>query len=305
MKRLVVVEIRRFLARRLFLGLTALVAVAFSAAGTIAFVASDDSPAAVERMRERRAEEVAECVEHTRLAIRFDTDEVSDAARRDPRAFCEREIWTSDPRFQYSELSWILRGLGLPPFMILGWLLGASFIGAEWSHRTMTAMLTWEPRRRRVLAAKVAAVAGVLFVWFVLLQIFFAAAMYPAALFEGTFRGIDQQWWTEIAGVVARVAGLGTLAGVFGASLATIGRNTAAAFGGGFIYLAVVERLIHVFKPSWSDWLIGDNAALILIGGREVDHLGHGEPAAALLLVTYAAVIFGGALVLFRRRDLA
>jgi len=37
----------------------------------------------------------------------------------------------------------------------VAWVIGASSIGAEWQARSITTLLTWEPRRARVLAAKV------------------------------------------------------------------------------------------------------------------------------------------------------
>ncbi|MFN2389937.1 MAG: hypothetical protein ABR575_10095 [Actinomycetota bacterium] len=102
-----------------------------------------------------------------------------------------------------------------------------------------------------------------------------------------------------------RAAGLVTLASTFGLSLAAIGRNTAAALGTGFVYLAVVEGLIRRFRPAWSDWLIGDNVGLIFMGTGEVDHLGHSQAAGALLLAVYGCAVLGLALAVFRARDVA
>ena len=39
----------------------------------------------------------------------------------------------------------------------VGWMLGASAIGADWHAGHLTTILTWEPRRGRVLFAKIAA----------------------------------------------------------------------------------------------------------------------------------------------------
>lgn len=302
---LIKLELRRFLARRLFKAASIAVIAGFTVAGVATFIASDDAPAAVRAAREQYEADLEECVQHARLSREIGDDELPARARRDPRGFCREQVWMDDPRFNYEEMNWMLQGLGLPALLMLGWLLGASFVGAEWSHRTMTLALTWEPRRIRLLLAKLVAAAVALFFWFLLVEGFFVAAMYPAAHFEGTLGAIDAGWWQELAGVAARIAGVGSLAGVFGAGIATIGRNTAAAFGGGFVYLAAIERLIHNFKPAWADWLVGDNLALVIFGADEANHLSHGELGATARLVAYALALCVAAAWTFRRRDLA
>ena len=300
MTRLISVELRRLVSRRLFKALTMLALVAFAAIGTIVFVASDDSPERVAAAEVQRREDVAECISNIERGVA----DYPDIAPSDAPQFCRDETYGSDPRFPYEDVTWILGSVGVP-FMMLGWLLGASFLGAEWKDRTITTTLTWERRRIRVLAAKALALSLVAFVWVVALQALFALALLPAGAFEGNMAGVDAAWWTDTTLLMLRSGGIAALAGVFGLSLAAIGRNTAAALGVGFVYLAVIEGMIRGFKPSWVDWLIGDNAALLLIGGDEVTQVGHSQVAAGLLLAAYAAAIFTLALAIFRRRDIA
>lgn len=73
----------------------------------------------------------------------------------------------------------------------------------------------------------------------------------------------------------------------------------------GFVYLAVVEGLIRAFKPSWVDWLVGDNAGLFLMGDLDVNHLGHSQTAAGLLLALYTTALVAIAIGIFRNRDIA
>ncbi|MBA3430190.1 MAG: ABC transporter permease subunit [Actinobacteria bacterium] len=301
---LISVEVRRLLSRRLFKFLTALAVLAFAVVGTIIFVASDNSPRRVAQAHQDRAAGIARCVRDVNDDISGGSHDVAPAAIEDPERFCRNQSYGSDPRFGYRELKWILSSLGFP-LMMLGWLLGASFMGAEWNNRTVTTTLTWEPRRARVLCAKAVALILIAFAWIVALQIVLAGALYPAGAFEGTMAGVDANWWTDTGQIALRAGGLASLAALLGLSLGTIGRNTAAALGVGFIYLSVIEGLIRGYKPAWTDWLVGDNAALVLVGRIEVNHLGHSEAAAGLLLVGYSAAIFGIALVFFRRRDVA
>jgi hypothetical protein len=78
-----------------------------------------------------------------------------------------------------------------------------------------------------------------------------------------------------------------------GASIATIGRNTAAALGIAFGYLAIVEPAIRGLRPSWSPWLLGDNSVVVITnqtpehapgrpvrsGGGDAGRLLHPSPA--------------------------
>lgn len=119
-------------------------------------------------------------------------------------------------------------------------MLGASLIGAEWPSRSIATLLTWEPRRVRVAVAKILATVVVVFVGSVLLQAIFALALLPAAVFRGTTAGADATWLQGVVGIGSRVAAAASLAPVMGASIALLGRSTAAALGAGFVY-ALIE----------------------------------------------------------------
>lgn len=205
---------------------------------------------------------------------------------------------------RFADIQWMLASLGVI-FMMLGWLLGASAVGAEWTPRTMTSLLTWEPRRARVLTAKVISVAVIVWLWILLIQALFTAVLLPSGWLHGTMEGVDGAWWTDHGTLMLRIAGVSVMAAVLGFSLAATGRNTAAALGIGFVYLAVVEGLIRGFRPQWVDWLVGDNAALLMIGSEDVTHLGHSQAAAGLLLLSYCAVMFIAALWVFRAREVS
>lgn len=298
------VEIKRLLSRRLFKGLSLLALAGFAFGGTAAFIASDDSAAAIAKGRRERAAAIQTCVTRVEREAAIDPEEFPADGTTDPQEFCEDEAYGYDPRIAYRDFTWMLRGIGMP-LVMLGWLLGASAIGTEWDNRTMTTTLTWESRRGRVLMAKVLAAAALAFTWLFVLQGVFAAALYPAAEFEGSTAGVDLAWWLDLAGIAGAISAVGALGAILGASIATVGRHTAAALGAGFVYLAVIESLVRNYKPTWVDWLIGDNAALIMVGPEEVNHLSHSGGAALLLLLGYAAVLFLGSIRIFMCRDFA
>ena len=91
---------------------------------------------------------------------------------QEARDFCESQFSfeASDSRAHLVDIADILLGISVL-IMILMWLVGASFIGAEWRHGTITTLLTWEPRRIRLMVAKVAAVVLFGFVVSLLIQL--------------------------------------------------------------------------------------------------------------------------------------
>jgi hypothetical protein len=303
MKTLFLVELQRLRARKLLKWLTIAVIVGGVFAGTMAFFGSNRSPEKVAAAEARFEAETAACISGIEAGTYGDGEITSDM-RSDPAAFCDDEVWMEDPRFRYEEMTWILGTLAFPMAMF-AWLIGASAMGAEWHSRGITTSLTWEPRRVRVLLAKMSSAAVLSFVWVVSLLIVFAALMYPGAALRGTMEGVDAAWFMEAVGGVLRVGAAGSLAAIFGVALATIGRNTAAAFGVGFAYLTIVEGLIRGLKPAWDDWLIGDNLALFTIGPEDVTNVAHSQWGAALLIVGYALALSWIALALFRKREIA
>lgn len=297
------VEVRRLLARRLFRVISTLVLLAFLFAGVMAYLTSSDDPRAIAAASATHRAEVDACIQHLEAgAARGEAGPPE--AQRNPHSFCESERWMRDPRFNYSETTWILSTFAVPLIM-LGLLVGSSSVGAEWSQRTITTLLTWEPRRTRVLAARGGAIALVVFAWALALQAIFMAAVYPAAALRGTLGGIDGEWWSSLLQLAGRAAALCVLGAMIGLALATIGRNSAAAFGVAAAYLTAGEGLIRGFKPSWIDWLVGDNVVLVLMGPADVNHVNHSQGGAALLLLAYMVCLLAVAAAVFHRRDIA
>jgi ABC-type transport system involved in multi-copper enzyme maturation permease subunit len=183
---------------------------------------------------------------------------------------------------------------------------GASMVGAEWRAGTLVTLLTWQPDRRRVAIAKLLACGIVATAIAVVLQVLFTAAFLPAALGPGTTEGLDAAWWRSVVGTELRVAGVIGLAALFVASVAMVGRNTAAALGVAFAYLMVVESIVHAWKPWASRFLLGPNGAIFVTGGDlDTEGFTRSTTTAGLTLLAYAGIAAVLAVVTFRRRDLA
>lgn len=197
-----------------------------------------------------------------------------------------------------------LMGLSFP-LLMFGWLVGASAIGAEWGSRTVSALLTWEPRRTRVLLTKATAAAVSTTLWVVALEIVWTAVMLPVASGGDDARFGAPFSWGDYSEVGLRILAVSVLASILGFALATIGKNTGAALGGGMAYLLIVETLVRNYKDEWNDWLLSTNIVRVIEGATEASLVGRSTAGAAVVLAAYAAGLLLVALWFFRRREMA
>ena len=202
---------------------------------------------------------------------------------------------------------------------VLAFLIGATWIGAEWSTRSLVALLFWVPRRTTVMGKKL----GVLALAATLLGILAQAGWLATA---GILRAVDSAggrlpsgFWGHLLATEGRAVLLTVFAALLGFGLTNLIRNTGAALGIAFVYFAVLETLIRVVRSSWQPWLLSENAiGLVSPGGTTVyvfDGLGPGgfdQPRqivisnlqAGVVLGLITAVIVGAGVYLFNRRDL-
>jgi len=205
--------------------------------------------------------------------------------------------------YELSSFPDVLKGSSLV-LLSVAWMLGASAIGAEWHAGHVTTILTWEPRRGRVMAAKIVASLTSVFVLSLAVQAVLGIALAIDAAGRGSTAGVDASWLSEAAAVALRVALLSSIFGGFGFALASVGRNTAVALGVGFGYLVIVENLVRGLRPQWTPWLLTDNAGLFVVGSQtDVPLLGRTVAGAGLYLAAVAVALLLGASGTFRARD--
>ena len=206
--------------------------------------------------------------------------------------------------FDVNDIGNLLRGTSVN-LIVIGWLIGASLAGAEWAAGTMTTLLAWEPRRVRVLLAKLVAAIVTVLILTLALQLLLAGGLWLLAVTRGV--NVPQpDLWHGIFGSMLRVSALASVAGVFGMAIAMITRSVAAAMASGFIYLAVLEGLIRAYRPGLSRYLVGDNSAAWVTGRP----FSASDPAhavsvahAVVVLLVYAAIFVTAAAFSFRGRD--
>jgi hypothetical protein len=202
---------------------------------------------------------------------------------------------------------------------VFAFLIGATYVGAEWSSRSMVALLFWETRRPRVMGAKIAVVTAAALLIGVAAQLAWLAMAGIWQAVAGDDVPVADGFWHDMLLTQGRGVLLTAFAGLLGFGLTNLVRNTGAALGVAFVYFAVVESALGGFKPTWQPWLLTTNAAaLVMDGGFELtiytdEFDAQGNTKVIEYLVTnlhgglvmgvVTAVVVGVGVVLFSRRD--
>jgi hypothetical protein len=131
---------------------------------------------------------------------------------------------------------------------LLGILLGSTFLAAEFGAAGFGTQLLFEPRRWRLYAAKVAAVAIGCGLVAVLVVAWTGLGQYVASVSRGSTAGVDGGWLVDRAGDTLRVAGACALAAVCALAVGAVARRTVVAVG---VFFGVVIATGFVINTSW------------------------------------------------------
>jgi ABC-type transport system involved in multi-copper enzyme maturation permease subunit len=317
-------ELHRFAARRFIQVLVGLSVVGWLAAVGIGLLVFDEPSAADYAVAQERLEQFLADEEQWRSECVEDAED----AGEDVESFC-------GPPLTAADMGGVEGFLDRPPFVlasageggaiafaagaaVLTFLVGATWIGAEWSHRTIVALLFWVPSRLRVMGTKLGVLALASAALGVVAQLGWLAMAGILQAVAGVDGDLPAGFWGDLLAAQGRSVLLAVLAGLIGFGLANLLRNTGAALGAGFVYFAIVELAVRLIDPTLERWLLSVNAvALVVPGGvtlydysAMVD--GTGEPPTylvtnlqgGLVVGAFAAVIVGVGGWLFARRDL-
>lgn len=328
--RLVRVELRRLRSRRFFLVLVGIGILGYLVG--LLFLAS---------RYEKVTPEVLTRATATRDAQQQQSQEYYQQCLTDPQRPADTSVDSycgPDPAGQQMEVAWFIDvtpfdadefqnltigvGVGVG---LLALFLGATFIGAEWSSRNLVAWLFWEPRRLRLLAAKLTALLGVLLVLAVLAQLIWYVTGKVLLATKGI--PVEQsdpprpEFWTGLFEMQVRAALFVIPTSLLGFGLANLMRNTAATLGVALVYLLGVETLLASLNPHLVPFQFSSAAiAWFTPGGLHYpgdlvynaeyqsmvpEDLVFTNLQGGLVLLAYAAVITLGSCWLFRRRDIS
>lgn len=327
--RLLGVELRRFHVRRM---LIAAFVIGVAIVGlTVAIVYVTAQPLTAEQLAQAEQDyqqqleyweqegptQIAECKESEAAEREASGDDTIDYGC-DQMTAPQREWFIPEPPALADTLTGVVTALTFA-LGFLALLAGTTFTAAELSSRAITTWLTFEPRRVRVFASKVAAAAiGVLLPATVLLGLAVAGVMAAFGL-----RGIDATMSSaETTAVVhsnLRLAVLVVVVGAVGAALGILLRHTAAVLGVAIGWGILVEQIVPALAPRLTPWFVLPNVGAWVEGSRayfvytctptsdgtECEYLertitlAHG----GIYLSVAAVVVVAVSLLVFRRRD--
>ena len=201
--------------------------------------------------------------------------------------------------------------------VLLGVVLGASLMGADWGAGTMTTLLAWEPRRIRVFLTRALVVAIIVAVMTLVLQALLLGGFRLAVALRGTTLGSPPGLLGDVVQSALRVSAVAVAFGLVAMAVATVGRSTVAAVGVLFGYLVLVEGVIAGFRPSIQDRLLVRAAGVVISQqpiydqsasfnsgfSNQLPRVLLGLTEAWVVAAVYVVVLMVLALLAFRARD--
>ncbi|MGC5021179.1 ABC transporter permease subunit [Micromonospora sp. DT47] len=208
---------------------------------------------------------------------------------------------------------------------LFGFLVGASYIGADLNSGGVVNLLLWRPRRLTVLGAKLGTLLGVVALLSLAATVVYLGTFWTIAQTAGLPGYLDAEYWQALGAVYGRGMVVVLLAAVGGFAIATLGRHTSAALGTVAAYAVVWElgaRLVlQILKVARPDQLMLSSYLIAWLRGRvefwdnslgcsaDSPFCGGGSYAitwgpALLVLLLLTGAVTAAAFAVFRRRDL-
>lgn len=202
----------------------------------------------------------------------------------------------------YSET---VKGTGIAAIFI-AFVIGASFVGAEFGAGSLSTQLIFEPRRVRVVVVKAIAVGIGLAVLTVALLLYIGILQWAGSELRGVVNDLDGSWFAARAGDVGRVALAVALAGIAAYAVTVVARRTVAAVAT-LLIVGWASAIIGNFK-AWR-WAARYNPATAFIELVADETRRRGSDvlltvrAAAVWSCLWAVVLTLVAAVIFSRRE--
>ncbi|PZG17111.1 ABC transporter permease [Micromonospora craterilacus] len=208
---------------------------------------------------------------------------------------------------------------------MVGFVVGASFVGAEWNTGGMMNLLLWRPKRLTVLLTKLGALLTGLLALALPASVAWFGSLWLVATWRGTTEKMTSGVWQSFLLTGLRGIVLAMVATTVGFALASLGRHTAMALGGAIAVMVVGQVglgiLLGVAGVRFAEaWLLPTYAyawmtkTVTLQDWRSchATYSGECKPATlditwqqSSLLFTVAVVVFlGAAMWAMRRRDI-
>ncbi|MFG1675557.1 ABC transporter permease subunit [Micromonospora sp. NPDC049282] len=208
---------------------------------------------------------------------------------------------------------------------LFAFIVGASFVGAEWSSGGMMNLLLWRPKRLAVLGTKLAALLTTVLGLSVVLGALWTAAFWLIGTSRGTTAKMTAGAWRSIGLDGLRAVALILVVGAVAYALASLGRHTAMALGAAVALFAISEIGIRIAVgvlsvPFGERYVLSTYAQSWFMKQAELFDYdacefarGACEPAKYVVTWEQSAVVFGlgtvavlvAAFATMRKRDIA
>ncbi|MDX6365058.1 MAG: type transport system permease protein [Nocardioidaceae bacterium] len=171
---------------------------------------------------------------------------------------------------------------------VVAMTVGIIVLAGEYRTRTIMGTYLGEPRRGRVLVAKLVTVAGFGAVLGALtfgLALAIAKPLYAAKGIHHLPVDVPRLWYGAILGTACY--------GLLGVALGALTRNTVAAIIGGIVWVFVIEvGILQPALPALAKWLPTGAAVAITSGGSDASHF-LTPGIAALVLLGWTVALCG------------
>lgn len=254
--RIIWTQVKSLLSRRLVSRLFLLLTVGCLGYGGYLFVSSRPLPMLVavkvdedlERVGKLEPLFIRQCLRGARRPFR-----PPNTRPRCDREWIEAQESRDRDRFHFARNQILVVNASIA-LLILGWLIGSTFAGANWTTGFVSTVLTWEPSRTRVFVGTLIALGLGCFVGAMLLQLLLIVGSSPAALARGSFVGVNSSWVNTTSLTMLRAGLVASMGAMMGGAVASIARSTAGALGVGLFLFFLQGPLSQV--PSLNPFLV-------------------------------------------------
>jgi len=217
-----------------------------------------------------------------------------------------RAEWYMPPTFNFREQFGLLLAALAALLAVMAFVIGATYVGAEWSSGGMMNLLLWRPQRVQVLSTKLAALLVSLTVFTVVVSAAWTGLFVLTARWRGTLAGMTAGAWQSILLMELRGLVLVLVLGALGFGLASLGRHTATALGAAIGAIIVFQfglgTVLTLAKvPLATDW---DSCDFSSTAGCEPATLTITWPMAGGLFAAAVVLVVGAAMWTMRSRDI-
>ncbi len=208
---------------------------------------------------------------------------------------------------------------------VAAYVIGASFVGAEWNSGGMMNLLLWRPQRLKVLGTKLAVFLVSLTALTVVASAVWTAVFWLIAKSRGSLDSMTSGAWQSIGLMELRALALVLVVGAAGFGLASLGRHTAMALGAAIGIIVIFQfglgtvlglaqakfaeaYLIPVWVIAWMDksYKVEDfnSCDFNSVSGCQPDSITITWPMAGAVMAAIFVLIVGAAMWTMRKRDI-